>query len=684
MLLKKIRLENIRSYINQEINFPLGSTLLSGDIGSGKTSILLAIEFALFGLRRGELSGHALLRNGTQKGSVELHFEIDNKNIVIKRTLKREKNYVTQDTGWIMINNIKKEMSAIELKQTILTLFNYPKELLTKSKSLIYKYTIYTPQEEMKQILLADKEARLDTLRKVFGIDKYKRINQNLEIFIKYLKTEIKVLDLKTEDIYQKIQEKEQALEKSNNLKAQTQNLNIQISTIENEISNLKQNLEATEQRIKELNNLKQNLTLTENNILHYQNLKNTNNLKIKDLKNSLESIQIPQETIDIDSIKTRIKDKETDIQNLETKTKSLLLKIHEAEIKITNSENIKNKINTLDTCPTCRQKVAPEHKHKIEENENLIIKQYKEILEEAKNQKQEYEKQISELKSQLEELRKKEQEYNIIKFKIDSLNEKKELLSTLEKEQLELEKKLQESLKKKQELKEKILTYETSETTYKELKEKLETKQNELKKLEIEKAAINQEIKTHLEKIQTLEKEIEEKRNFQKKSDNLKKLKSFLEKEFFALMQTMEKQIMLKVHHDFDSLFQKWFSILITPDIIQIKLDYEFTPLIIQNGHDIDYINLSGGEKTAIALSYRLALNQTINKLMSKIKTKDIIILDEPTDGFSSEQLDKIRLIFDELEVKQLIIVSHEAKIESFVENIIRLSKQDHVTQII
>jgi len=54
MILKKITLNNIRSYEHQEVEFTEGSTLLSGDIGSGKTSILLGIEFALFGLQPGQ------------------------------------------------------------------------------------------------------------------------------------------------------------------------------------------------------------------------------------------------------------------------------------------------------------------------------------------------------------------------------------------------------------------------------------------------------------------------------------------------------------------------------------------------------------------------------------------------------------------------------------------------------
>src|SRR3989344_1452130 len=186
MLLKKIKLENIRSYINEEIEFPQGSILLSGNIGSGKSTILQAVDFALFGITQ-ELSGSSLLRNGEDRGSVELHFAVEDKNVIIKRNLKRGTS-VTQDAGYISINNAHREATATELKQSILTLLNYPEELLTKSKSLIYRYTVYTPQEEMKTILQGDKDYRLDTLRRVFGIDKYKRLKENAEVVMSYIK----------------------------------------------------------------------------------------------------------------------------------------------------------------------------------------------------------------------------------------------------------------------------------------------------------------------------------------------------------------------------------------------------------------------------------------------------------------------------------------------------------------
>jgi len=121
----------------------------------------------------------------------------------------------------------------------------------------------------------------------------------------------------------------------------------------------------------------------------------------------------------------------------------------------------------------------------------------------------------------------------------------------------------------------------------------------------------------------------------------------------------------------------------MLVSDVFEVSLDDEFTPVIIHRDYELDYQYLSGGERTAIALAYRLSLNQVVNSLLSKIKTRDIVILDEPTDGFSEQQLDKMRDVLRQLEVKQLIIVSHEQKIEGFVENVIRFRKTHGISGI-
>jgi exonuclease SbcC len=142
-------------------------------------------------------------------------------------------------------------------------------------------------------------------------------------------------------------------------------------------------------------------------------------------------------------------------------------------------------------------------------------------------------------------------------------------------------------------------------------------------------------------------------------------------------LINITETNVLSKLRNDFSRIFQEWFSMLVSPSI-SVRIDEDFTPIISNQDYEIEYDFLSGGERTAVALAYRLALNQTLNSMLSKIKTKNLIILDEPTDGFSEQQLDKMRDIFEQLNSEQLILVSHEQKIEGFVDNVIRIKKDE------
>ena len=60
-----------------------------------------------------------------------------------------------------------------------------------------------------------------------------------------------------------------------------------------------------------------------------------------------------------------------------------------------------------------------------------------------------------------------------------------------------------------------------------------------------------------------------------------------------------------------------------------------------------------------------------------------NLLILDEPTDGFSKEQLGRVREILDELQSPQIIIVSHERELESFADQIFRVTKVDGESKI-
>ncbi len=259
MQIKKIKLENIRSYENLELNFPSGSTLLAGDIGSGKTTILLAIEFALFGLQPGQ-KGSSLLRQGKNQGLVELELDIEGKQIIIERGLKRSKT-INQEYAAISIDGIRHEKSISEIKNTVLSLLNYPGEFAKKT-NLLYKFTVYTPQEEMKQIILENPETRLNTLRHVFGVDKYKKIKENTALFTINLREEIRNKQGQIQDVEEKktnLLQKQKLLEE---LKNSAKKAEFELKQKQDSRKKIEIELEALEEKIQEkktLENVRQN-----------------------------------------------------------------------------------------------------------------------------------------------------------------------------------------------------------------------------------------------------------------------------------------------------------------------------------------------------------------------------------------------------------------------------------------
>lgn len=680
MIIKKVALENIRSYLNSEINFPEGSSLLAGNIGSGKTTVLMAINFALFGIKRGELSGASLLRNGAEKGKVTLHFNIEGKDVIISRSLKRSKNGVSQDNGHISINGEEKKATPIELKQEILNLLNYPKEALTKN-DLLYKYTVYTSQEQMKQILTCDKEDRLNTLRKVFGIDKYKRISENARIIISRLKNKRKELAGYISDLEEKKEEKKQRLTEREKFDAGINALLPKIEDSNLKIKQRQEQVELFEKTLEQIRELKLQKNNSELNLKHYSQQKIKNGEEITRLIELIEKLN--SEKLEIrENLQESIEKKKQEIVEIEESLDKIREKLQELKIKKQNSDLKKEKVSKLENCPTCFQKVSPEHKSSIiEEEENKLNavmiqfeaneKKQKEILEfkEAKNK-------------ELERLREEEKDAILAKRKIEEIKEKTNQKNQLQQQKVELETKIKEEEGNLNQKTEELKKFEDVDEDFKKTKQELDNAKEEHRKLELQKAELETSKKMIESAIINLDKEIANKERARKNFEHITGMQDWINEQFIPLMGNMEKHIMFKVHEAFSSLFSKWFSMLLENETINVKLDHEFTPIIEQNGYETDYEFLSGGEKTAVALAYRLSLNQVINNLMSTINTRSLIILDEPTDGFSSEQLDKMRSVLDELDMKQVLIVSHEPKIETFVENIIRFEKNEHVSR--
>lgn len=800
-----ISLKNIRSYLHEKITFSSGVTLLAGDIGSGKSTVLLSIEFALFGLIKGELLGSSLLRNGASEGSVTLAFSVGKDDVVITRVLKRKQHSIVQESSYITINGVKKEASPVELKAHVLTLLGYPAELLTK-KNLIYRFTVYTPQEEMKRILLESADDRLDTLRKAFGIDRYKRVKENAMLVVKELKGQCKTLEGAIEDIPGQEQHREVLQKKRKELEAAYAPLQVRQTAMTQEIAqfqeayaSLRDKLtdfyeeksafsrydSALETVLSQLEGVTRTLTETEKNLAAMQHdpidLKQREIIKeqLDQAEKYLEQLRDKRSTSEqqrlhatkqvedamklITELTSSIKEKEASTKvlagcteklatkqalqrNLEKKRTELLdAEKHRATVseKYDASKDVVATITHLDDCPTCHQHVDHEHKHVIvtqeQRKQQEYVSQLKNIdqtitaltegiarfeekiaaLEKVEQEARQHERKLDQIALHEQELLRQQQSLEAAQQQLKTLpviaadsvmkaeanlqelrktynriiealsqdklrQERQQQHSRLKLEQEALRKKVAELTAEKEKALKRLMSFGDIEAKRKQHEKKLEELRDALAQVErsmTEQHAYMKSTDDELVRVADILKgRYEQRKNLSTKRQYIE----WLEHAFIPVTGIIEKHILNSVYHEFNALFMEWFSMLIEDDLITARLDDRFTPVIQQNGYDHDVINLSGGEKTALALAYRLALNKVINDISAGIATRDVIILDEPTDGFSDQQLDRVRDVLEHLAMSQVIIVSHEEKIASMVDHLVRIAKREHVSSVL
>lgn len=687
MIIKKINLHNIRSYLDQSIELPSGFVLLSGDIGSGKSTVLLATEFALFGLERGIVDGASLLRNGKDEGYVEIEFEIAGHSIIIKRTLKRSggAKTVAQSSASIVIDGAGKELTATELKSFVLNILNYSASLLRK-RNLIYRYTVYCPQEEMKKIILESADIRLDTLRKVFDIDKYERILSNCEIFVSQLKDRRKEKEGQIVDLHAKksrLNEKKSFIEE---IGKKTESLNSSLAKTQNELAELKSKLREEQENAERLARARAKIasidaTLREKKI-HLKQLEDEECELSKTIEN-LKAELLNHNPVEEKELKEKIQKIEEEILEKRESEKIIDRELAALASKKDGLLSDFKKIGVLKICPVCQQVVTDEHRKKIASE---IEQELKNIDEKSDKNEIILNGLRSELKNreqQLKEYVEKEKKASFNSFKISSLKEKEErkvkILELISQIRLNVEE-IESARKSEMVL---VENYKNFEQRRSATEQEFDEKQKHERALLIEKTALEQSFKDSSIELAELQKEIEQKERIALALSKIGETQEFLANNFSAVVRLMEKQVMLKLNSEFNLLFRKWFASLVDDTGLEASVDIDFSPVIMQGGYEINYNYLSGGERTALALAYRMALNQVLNSILSKINTKDIVILDEPTDGFSSEQLDKMRDVLQQLRAKQLILVSHEEKIESFVEHVISFVKEGNISKI-
>jgi exonuclease SbcC len=672
MILKALTVDNIRSYKSEtRVDFPLGITLFEGDIASGKSTILYAIEFGLFGL--GQLRGSFLLRNEAKEGQVVLEFEMDGKDYEVHRTLIRKGKSVQQVDCYLQSPKGKAPMATTELKERVLQILKFNEPPNPRAQSVIYRYAIFTPQEEMKEIILKNAEERLQTLRRAFRIEDYKIAFQNSLVLVSKMRDRVSRLEGATEDLEGLKIKLELAKESIQKLDQVLEPLRKRDTVLRSELGKRKESRIQLEGKREKIRKAEERIPLLERQI----------DDKTKQRK------QLLKENITLESTREGIAPKVTALQKVRKPTEkskqSLKKSLEEMRKKSREKEKLMAKVELrIDNfesivakkkCPVCERPVDP--KEFLGKSKHLEIEKAK--LESESKRLDDEISATDNLREELTKYEKAQMELEGLRSEIDKTESRvarnEENIGELDEEMG----KLQDALKS---ARAEVHPLEKVLNDIKATDDEIDSLGEELEKVGKKIATTDQEILGWHTQRNEAEDQVALKESQLKIRDQLNEQKMWLNDYFTPTVESIEKHVMAELNAKFNQQLQKWFQILIEDPELQVRVDEEFSPVVERGEYEQEYVQLSGGERTSVALAYRLALNTTVQEV-STGGGSNLLILDEPTDGFSREQLFKIREILGELKCPQVVMVSHERELEGFSDHVFKIEKIDGNSQI-
>ena len=691
MRIETVVLENIRSHVNSKVDFKKGFNCLVGGLGTGKSSILYAIDFVLFGDPLGR-SYDYLLREGADIGKVALKFIHNGKEYTIIRALRRRNNRISQDMeqlkffeGEKLIASHRNEAVAEQLKA------------ITGLDQDLFRELIWIRQEHLKELLDVRPRERQKRLDELFGLSDYEVAWKNLgelgrdykkekeilekdhdvvainEIQQEYNKSveELARLDEELQSIRKILVEKEASLNQIEERLKSLEEMQAKMEAVEREIAELKASIASNEElcsRIKE--QIQQRKIRLEELQHEFYMLESEENK----WRSQLEKIGIDP-NISLDELKNYISTVNEQI--------SQIMGEQEATRKeIRTTQQRWNTLTTQSICPLCLQPLTGEYKQSL--------------LQRMNEENAERQTRLSTLQKELEELQNLKKTADNIASNLQTLLYKRETLTSqmegekgeIERLSLDLEKKQKvvEDLKKRlEELKSQKIEFDLTELQrVRESRDELFREYSRLKSqlslLESRKIDVGKRIDELKQRIDSA----------QNKIDKLNKCREII--EIIDSIRDGYRNIQPKLRTEFVKTLERFVQQVLDTltgeesSLLQIKIDETYSPIVISEGYKREVSNLSGGERTLLAFAYRLGIGQLIMQSRTGFGLH-LLILDEPTESLGREDgsIDRLAEAISRLKtIEQIIAVTHSEAFAEKAEHVIRLEKENNVSHVI
>src|SRR6185312_9502400 len=667
-MLQSVELENFLSHKNTKLTFDKGVTVFVGQNGAGKSSIIDAITFALFGehLRK---STKGLLRRGNNQSYAKVEFSIGNRQFEAVRKIDSKGT-----VGAVLHEKVNGELvplAAGERKQ-----FG---ESMTKTiESLIgldfekLKIASIVQQGELQAIIEADPRKFKELVNAIIGIDKldiaYESMKKTIDNFRNTIRAKLNYDDTNIDVLQNRVDAllKEIAL-----LEPQKKKLEADKITQEQEFSKLQQDVETEmpkEIKIKEIESKKEDLLrYIRDSIVKMKHDLVEKERKLAECSNSLS---IASFKIQVES---DAKQAQLDIDRINTELKQVGEKI--ATIK--SQQDIANRLHLVDgKCPVCDSSV--------DKLNPLFDEKYITTEREALKKKTEFfTKESSTIQTRKRDLDLKLQQVikaegvlssNNIRNQDDLVKLKEEIsklqvntqevpheISTSNLMQYAIDEYSTDMIKSIANLVEETRDFNIN--SFRDLKLRLEQQRKILGTLDQEIVAVNTKLKIHQD-------------DSEKISQILLELKEV--KQYVTSLETIRSQIYNRDGPVATSL-RSWALNMISQKASEYLSTFNVKIQRISLGEksrdigitcyagnlELDLESLSGGEKVSVALALRLGMAHFMGT-----SNLNFIILDEPTTHLDQERRKSLVSVLTQAfesnidAISQFIIITHDSEI--------------------
>ncbi len=655
-MIKTIKLENWKTHLKSEFSFDKGTNVIVGVMGSGKTSIMDAICFSLYGTfpslnaRKITLEQTIMQKPNKQEyAKLQLVFDYNDRTYRVERTIKKKgaSEAVLYEEGKLINGPKSKEV-------------NEKIEEITGVSYELFSLAVYSEQNEIDRFLKLNPSQRKQKFDELLQLDKYEAARSNAISVSNQLKRLLKEREARLEEAKKEFSEKEleNARKRVTKIGEEAKEKQGKIIVLEKSVEEKNKELEELELLLTKLQEGRRKISVTEERNRMLEKRKQEDEVELKELKRK----------INVEKVKERINRAREEFGKIEKNGKALNAEVSEVSNKIgERNALIKQAEKSYEglkkagaKCPLCTRPLDEHTKKEIGEENTKII-------EKCNEEKKKFLYEQDKIEEELNELRKKAREKNHEIALLEKELGEAEGITEKEKKLRELEQEINKTKEELEITEKEVSGIKVDEKKISSLREEAaaaKEKINSVKQKINSDKLLTEEISKGIESMKKKKKAIEENAKFVERSEKkLEKMKIFAN----ALIATQTELRDHLIEAINEAMNDVWDRIYPYKDYTSAKITIEKTNYeVVVKDRPGNWVNaegtLSGGERSSVALTLRIAIALVLTRNLGWL------ILDEPTHNLDSNAVaalsEMLKNHLPEL-VEQVFIITHDKQME-------------------